>query len=164
MTLAQLSERSGLSVPFLSQLENNRAKPSAQSLAAIADAVGVCVGDIVGVAKTEGVVDVDPAPSGLPVIDRSLGTLGGQVRVTELTRHAGGGESWQAHAHGVILYVVHGTVVVTVSNAADESSHTLAAGGRLLCGSGVVYRWHAEGEVATVIAVRVDDRAILSRD
>ncbi|MEZ5252113.1 MAG: XRE family transcriptional regulator [Ilumatobacteraceae bacterium] len=39
-TLVQLAERSGLSQPFLSQVENERAQPSMESLARIAQALG----------------------------------------------------------------------------------------------------------------------------
>src|SRR3954464_73181 len=41
MTLAQVAERSGLNVGYLSQIENDKASPSLESLAAVADAVEV---------------------------------------------------------------------------------------------------------------------------
>ena len=39
LTLAVVAERSGLSVPFLSQVENERARPSRRSLQRVADAL-----------------------------------------------------------------------------------------------------------------------------
>jgi transcriptional regulator with XRE-family HTH domain len=170
LTLNQLSERSGLSVPFLSQLENNRAKPSLQSLSAIATALGCKMIDIMNTAEAGSVVDVDRAPAAPGELDRTLGVLGGQVHVEELTRDPGSGEAWQTHVHAMVLYVVRGTISVSLMAAGEESTHLLAAGDRILCGGGVSYRWearppadHADGS-AVVVAVRVVDRAVLSRD
>lgn len=41
LTLAQVAERSGLNVGYLSQIENDKASPSLESLAAMADAINV---------------------------------------------------------------------------------------------------------------------------
>jgi transcriptional regulator with XRE-family HTH domain len=41
LTLAQVAERSGLNVGYLSQIENDKASPSLESLAAMADAIDV---------------------------------------------------------------------------------------------------------------------------
>lgn len=170
LTLNQLSERSGLSVPFLSQLENNRAKPSLQSLSAIATALGCKMIDIMNTAEAGSVVDVDRAPAAPGERDRSLGVLGGQVHVDELTRSAGSGEAWQTHVHAMVLYVVRGTISVGLVAAGEESTQLLGAGDRILCGGGVAYRWEARPPAdqgdgsAVVIAVRVDDRAVSSRD
>lgn len=170
LTLNQLSERSGLSVPFLSQLENNRAKPSLQSLSAIATALGCKTIDIMNTAEAGSVVDVDRAPAAPGERDRSLGVLGGQVHVEEFTRGAGSGEAWQTHVHAMVLYVVRGTISVGLVAAGEESTQLLGAGDRILCGGGVAYRWEARPPAdqgdgsAVVIAVRVDDRAMSSRD
>jgi transcriptional regulator with XRE-family HTH domain len=164
LTLAALSEQSGLSVPFLSQLENNRAKPSLQSLSAIATALGCNMSDVISAAQADSVVDVGRSCGAADNADRSLGNLGGQVQVTEATRDAGAGEEWQAHIHGVVLYVVRGAVVVTIWAEDGECTHSLGVGDRVLCGGGVAYRWQADVDGAVVIAVRVDDRAVLSRD
>jgi transcriptional regulator with XRE-family HTH domain len=43
LTLAQVAERSGLNVGYLSQIENDKASPSLEALAALADAVDVPV-------------------------------------------------------------------------------------------------------------------------
>ena len=44
MTLARLSERSGLNVGYLSQIENDKAVPSLEALASLADALDVPIG------------------------------------------------------------------------------------------------------------------------
>lgn len=164
LTLTQVSEQSGLSVPFLSQIENNRAKPSLKSLSAIAIALGADVGDIMTAAEADSVIEVEASPAGGGDVDRPLGQLGGQVRVDELTRSAGAGEDWQIHLHGVVLYVVRGSVVVTVAEAGAQASHVLGTGGRMVCGGGVPYRWQAGDTGAVLVVVRVDDRAVLSGD
>lgn len=41
LTLAQVAERSGLNVGYLSQIENDKASPSLESLAALSDAIDV---------------------------------------------------------------------------------------------------------------------------
>jgi transcriptional regulator with XRE-family HTH domain len=53
MTLATLSEACGLSVPFLSQLENNRAAPSVASLLKLAEALGVGIDHFVNVPRPQ---------------------------------------------------------------------------------------------------------------
>jgi transcriptional regulator with XRE-family HTH domain len=164
LTLTQVSEQSGLSVPFLSQVENNRAKPSLQSLAAIATALGAKMTDIMSAAQADLVVDVETAPANRGDADRPLGRLGGRVQVEELTRSAGAGEDWQTHLHGVVLYVVRGSAVVTVSEAGSQGSHVLGPGDRMVCGGGVAYRWQAGDSGAILLVVRVDDRAVLSGD
>lgn len=160
LTLTQLSESSGLSVPFLSQVENNRARPSLQSLAAIANALSCNVVDIMTAAQADCVVDVSRASDARG--DRNLARAGGPVVVEESTRAPGGGQAWQAHIHDVVLYVVRGTVAVDVRVGGVDDQHELGAGDRLLCGGGAAYRWEAIEEPAVVIAIRVDDRAYAS--
>jgi transcriptional regulator with XRE-family HTH domain len=46
LTQQQLGEAAGLSKPFVSQLENGRREPSAQTLEALADYLGVKVVDL----------------------------------------------------------------------------------------------------------------------
>lgn len=163
MTLTQVSESSGLSVPFLSQVENNRAKPSLQSLAAIAKALSCNTIDIMAAAKANCVVDVLRRDEGGG--DRRLTPVAAAVRVDEITRDPGAGESWQAYVHELVLYVVRGTILVDVHVAGVDERHELEAGDRLLCGGGAAYRWETaptSAEPAVVIAVHVDDRAHVS--
>lgn len=58
LTLAAVAERSGLSVPFLSQVENERARPSRPSLDRIADALGTTAVELLAAADPACSVDV----------------------------------------------------------------------------------------------------------
>ncbi|MGK2880477.1 MAG: helix-turn-helix domain-containing protein [Mycobacterium sp.] len=159
LTLTQLSETSGLSVPFLSQVENNRANPSLQSLASIAHALGCSMIDIITSAQADCVIDVSRA--GAVDVDRCLSRPGAQVQVDELTRETGAGEGWQSRVHDVVLYVVRGEVSIDVVAPDAEATHVLGAGDRMLCGGGVAYRWEAV-RPSVVVAVRVDNNAVFS--
>lgn len=61
LTLVQLAERSGVSQPFLSRVENGSATPSVARLYSIAEALGVSVGSLLG----------DLPPTGEPSVTRS---------------------------------------------------------------------------------------------
>lgn len=159
-TLTQLSERCGLSVAFLSQVENNRAQPSAQSLAAIAAALGCAAADIIGAASAGHTVEVGRAARRSDAGDRSVGRIG-PVEVTELCRRDGAGEDWHSHIHDAVLYVVRGDVEVTTASANGDVSHLLGAGDSIRCGGGVAYRWRCPAGEAVVLAVRVDDAALI---
>jgi transcriptional regulator with XRE-family HTH domain len=158
MTLTQLAEQSGLSVAFLSQVENNRAQPSPQSLSCIAKALGCNMIDVISAARAGQVVDVDRSDPATDADDRMLGRLA-QVEITELRRQAGAGVDWQSHVHEAVLYVVRGSVQVTVEDGAAAARHTLNAGDRMRCGGGVAYHWQAVVDGTVVIAACVDDRA-----
>ncbi|MFC3549392.1 helix-turn-helix domain-containing protein, partial [Nonomuraea ferruginea] len=58
LTLAVVSERSGLSVPFLSQIENDRARPSQTSLEKVADALRTTAVELLAAADPACSVDV----------------------------------------------------------------------------------------------------------
>lgn len=160
LTLTQLSESSGLSVPFLSQVENNRSKPSLQSLSAIANALSCNVIDIMAAAKADCIVDVSPPSDGASV--RHLARDGGPVVVDEITRAAGDGQAWQSHVHDAVLYVVRGAVSVEVRAPDADVHHDLDAGARLLCGGGVAFRWQAVTDEAVVIVAHAHASSVLT--
>lgn len=58
LTLAVVAERSGLSVPFLSQIENERARPSQNSLEKVADALRTTAVELLAAADPACSVDV----------------------------------------------------------------------------------------------------------
>jgi transcriptional regulator with XRE-family HTH domain len=62
LTLADVSERSGLNVGYLSQVENDKASPSLETLAALAEALGVPI--------TWFLLDSRPAPRLVRSADR----------------------------------------------------------------------------------------------
>src|SRR6476469_9487780 len=69
LTLAAVAERSGLSVPFLSQVENERARPSRSSLEKVADALRTTAVELLAAADPACSVDVvraEPEPMAEP--------------------------------------------------------------------------------------------------
>jgi transcriptional regulator with XRE-family HTH domain len=58
LTLAAVAEGSGLSVPFLSQIENDRARPSRSSLEKVADALRTTAVELLAAADPACSVDV----------------------------------------------------------------------------------------------------------
>jgi len=130
LTLAQLSELSGISVGHLSRLENGRRTPTVRLLLQLARALGVPLGALVGESPAQNAVYVsrsgdrhtiaagdmslqslsDPALRWLQVVELSL--LPG--RLGEPAAHAG--EEW--------VYVLSGAIEVDVNG----STSSLAAG------------------------------------
>ena len=156
LTLAVVAERSGLSVPFLSQVENERARPSRPSLERIADALRTTAVDLLAAA--------DPACS-VDVL-RSDGEVvaPGQARVRPLVRghhqlHAmefigdhDEGREFQ-HRNDELLYVVEGAIEVE----AEGRAHRLGRGDTLYLSGGVRHRWRATVTDTRVIVVAVAD-------
>jgi len=134
LTLAQLSELSGISVGHLSRLENGSRTPTVRLLLQLARALGVSVGELVGETSEQNALYVsrsvdrrtieaddtslqslsDPALRSLQAVELNL--LPG--RVGEPATHAG--EEW--------IYVLSGAIEVdvnggTCSLAADDAVH-----------------------------------------
>jgi len=111
LTLAQVGERSGLNVGYLSQIENGKAVPSLDALASIASALDVPIAWLF--------LDSAPAPRVVRVADRprAVGPLGGvleevdggtarDVRILEAVVPAGASTGVHAHTgdeHHVVL-------------------------------------------------------------
>lgn len=160
LTLTQLSERSGLSAPFLSQVENNRANPSLASLALIAAALECATIDIIGAADAGRIVEITSAPPLFDDGDRSLNPRGGEVNVVESRRREGGETVPVRHRHDCVLYVARGDVDITVTPPSGPQVHRLDAGASVVCAAGVPYQWSAVSGEAIVLAIRVDDRVV----
>ena len=64
LTLAAVATRSGLSVPFLSQIENERARPSARSLDRVADALETTTARLRAAADSARTVERGPGGRG----------------------------------------------------------------------------------------------------
>lgn len=75
LTLAQVSERSGLNIGYLSQIENDKAVPSLDALAAIADALTVPAAWLL--------LDSSPPPRVVRVADRPRVPAGGSDHGTD---------------------------------------------------------------------------------
>jgi transcriptional regulator with XRE-family HTH domain len=132
LTLVALAERSGLSQPFLSQVENGRATPSMESLYRIASALGTTPQGLFSAVRGEHVAGiVRSGDTDVPVID----TAGESLRrlllpgdtpfhVIELRGLAVDFlESW-AHDGFEALYVLAGPIEVEI----DGEISTLGTG------------------------------------
>ena len=155
LTLTQLSERSGLSVPFLSQLENNRANPSLHSLQQIASALDLASSDIVGAADARLVVTVTHRPEKAHGPDRTLVAQAG-VQVREITRQSGDRYDPVAHTYDCMIYVVRGMIELTVDIPDGRCVHELGEGDSVVIAAGAVYEWQPASSAAAVIEVRHD--------
>ncbi|MFE9094653.1 helix-turn-helix domain-containing protein [Streptomyces sp. NPDC007264] len=156
LTLAVVAERSGLSVPFLSQVENERARPSRPSLERIADALDTTAAALLAAA--------DPACSVDVLRAEDEGVTPGQARVRTLVRghhqlHAmefvgehDEGREFQ-HRNDEVMYVVDGAVEVE----AEGRAHRLGRGDTLYLSGGVRHRWRAAEPDTRVIVVAVAD-------
>lgn len=138
-TLAQVAAASGLSQPFLSQLELGRTRPSMRSLFRIAEALGTTQQALLAEAGDDGavlMVDSGSSVSG-EVSGEVSGGAGPGARLLhhdpDLTEFVGLPREFQeffSHARREALYVVRGTIEVELGDTPAEP--TLHAGTRVL--------------------------------
>ncbi|MCF3121310.1 helix-turn-helix transcriptional regulator [Streptomyces arenae] len=159
LTLAVVAERSGLSVPFLSQIENERARPSMRSLQRVADAL--CTTDVELLAAADPARTVEVVRAG---DDTDLEGSTPAARVRELARghhqlHAlefigdhDEGREFQ-HRNDELMYVVEGAVEME----AEGRAYRLGRGDCLFLTGGVRHRWRATEPDTRVLVVAVGD-------
>ncbi|QES40605.1 hypothetical protein DEJ49_06015 [Streptomyces venezuelae] len=159
LTLAVVAERSGLSVPFLSQIENERARPSMRSLQRVADALCTTDVELLAAADPARTVEVVRAAD-----DTDLEGSTPDTRVRELTRghhqlHAlefigdhDEGREFQ-HRNDELMYVVEGAVEME----AEGRAYRLGRGDTLFLTGGVRHRWRATVPDTRVLVVAVGD-------
>ncbi|KPI16337.1 transcriptional regulator, XRE family with cupin 2 sensor [Actinobacteria bacterium OK074] len=156
LTLAVVAGRSGLSVPFLSQVENERARPSRPSLEAIADALGTTAVELLAAADPARSVDVVRADDSefAPAQPRVRPLVRGhhQLHAMEFIGDHDGGREFQ-HRNDELMYVVDGAVEVE----AEGRAHRLGPGDTLYLTGGVRHRWRATVPDTRVIVVAVAD-------
>ena len=154
LTLAAVAARSGLSVPFLSQVENERARPSMRSLQRVADALETTAGRLLAAsdaARTVAVVrataaDDAPAEPGT----RRLVHGQHQLEALEFTgEHDTGGEF--QHRNDELMYVADGAVEVE----AEGRAYRLVRGDTLFLSGGVRHRWRATDADTRIVVVTV---------
>ncbi|MEL5959658.1 helix-turn-helix domain-containing protein [Streptomyces sp. CLV115] len=162
MTLAEVAGRAGLSVPFLSQIENGRSRPSMGSLQRIADALGTSAVQLLSTAEAPRPVDVVRHSSAAV---RETGTQGeSDGRMRPLVRghqrlHAlefTGAHDWGRefrHRNDEILYVADGSAEVE----ADGNFYRLEQGDTLYCAGGLVHRWRPIEPHTRVLVVGIAD-------
>lgn len=153
LTLAVVAERSGLSVPFLSQIENDRARPSRSSLEKVADALRTTAVELLAAADPACSVDVvraeDTDPSKEPQV-RSLVRGHHQLHASEFTGDHDAGREFQ-HRNDELLYVADGAVEIE----AEGRAYRLGRGDTLYLTGGVRHRWRATVPDTRVIVVAV---------
>ncbi|MCX5206413.1 helix-turn-helix domain-containing protein [Streptomyces sp. NBC_00237] len=157
LTLAGLAERSGLSVPFLSQIENERARPSIRSLQRIADGLRTTAVQLMAAA--------DDTRTALHVVraqdDPGLATDTGvrplvrgarQMHALEFTGPQQADREF-LHENDELMYVADGTAEVH----ADGRTLVLERGDTLYLTGGVRHRWRATSPDTRVLVVAVAD-------
>jgi transcriptional regulator with XRE-family HTH domain len=163
LTLAVVAERSGLSVPFLSQIENDRARPSTSSLEKVADALRTTAVELLAAADPACSVDVvrgeSPTPDFTPQV-RSLVRGHHQLHASEFTGDHDAGREFQ-HRNDELLYVADGAVEIE----AEGRAYRLGRGDTLYLTGGVRHRWRATVPDTRVLVVAVAEHieAVQSR-
>jgi transcriptional regulator with XRE-family HTH domain len=170
LTLAVVAERSGLSVPFLSQIENDRARPSTGSLEKVADALRTTAVELLAAADPACSVDVvraevtepgqnegsgpDPEPR-----SRSLVRGHHQMHASEFTGDHDAGREFQ-YRNDQLMYVADGAVEIE----AEGRAYRLGRGDTLYLTGGVRHRWRATVPDTRVIVVAVAEHIEAVRD
>ncbi|MDT7593683.1 MAG: hypothetical protein QOD82_7293 [Pseudonocardiales bacterium] len=159
-TLADVAAASGLSVPFLSQVENGRTSTSLRSLQALADALGTTAVALLTAAEEAARVDVvragensleDGATGEVRVLVRGHR----QLHALEFTGATDRGDRTFQHTNDELIYVVRGSARV---RAGDEE-HLLATGDTLYWAAGVPHSWRALTDDTQVLLVAVNEKA-----
>ena len=152
LTLAVVAERSGLSVPFLSQVENDRARPSRSSLEKVADALRTTAVELLAAADPACSVDVvraEEAESAEPRM-RSLVRGHHQLHASEFTGDHDAGREFQ-HRNDELMYVADGAVEIE----AEGRAYRLVRGDTMYLTGGVRHRWRATVPDTRVVVVAV---------
>lgn len=153
-SLAEVAERSGLSISFLSSLERGTASTSVGNLFKLADAYGTTVPGL-------GMERIPAARSILHPSDRPRYVAGsGSVVIEDLIAAPGaleaqrieilpGGGSGGAYTHPgeEFIYVLNGCLVFLI----EEEHYRLAEGDSLFFRSERSHRWWNDGEIAATV-------------
>jgi transcriptional regulator with XRE-family HTH domain len=141
LTLKALGRETGLSHPFLSQVERGLARPSVVSVERIAQALAVPVGAL-WAPRAPGAVRVSRADEGaatgglreLPLSDTAM-------RVREWSGGADWPEATETTTGEVLVYVFRGALEAEL----DGAVHDLGAGDALRFDGGVPHRFRSRG-------------------
>ncbi|PKV82784.1 helix-turn-helix domain-containing protein [Streptomyces sp. TLI_146] len=157
LTLAAVAERSGLSVPFLSQIENERARPSMRSLQHIADGLRTTAVELLAAARTEEravhvVRAKDDAGLEGDAGVRPLVRGRHQMHALEFTGAQRADREF-LHHNDELMYVADGSAEVE----AEGRTYRLDRGDTLYLTGGVRHRWRATSPDTRVLLVSVSD-------
>ncbi len=152
LTLATVAARSGLSVPFLSQIENERARPSTRSLERVAQALETSAADLIADADSGRTVDVvragqDDGGDGEAAV-RCVVRGRHQLRATEYTGEQDTGREFQHHGDE-LMYIAEGAADVE----AEGRAYRLERGDTLFLSGGVPHRWRATEPGTRILVV-----------
>ncbi|MEV8342715.1 helix-turn-helix domain-containing protein [Streptomyces niveus] len=150
LTLAAVADRSGLSVPFLSQVENERARPSARSLERVAGALETTTAALHAAADSARTVDVVRADAGGGPGVRRVARGGHQLHAKEYTGEQDTGREYQ-HRNDEVMYIADGSVEVE----AEGRAYRLERGDTLYLSGGVRHRWRATEPGTRILVVAV---------
>jgi transcriptional regulator with XRE-family HTH domain len=158
LTLNQVAGLSGLSQPFLSQVERGLARPSLRSIGRIATALGTSSIGLLAIGKGDNATDVmraedrdalhqseaNPGAQVLPLVrgDR-------QMRAVEFTGHVSQWEGYFLHRNDEFMYVIEGGIEVDLDGEVTE----LTAGDTVYYSGGVAHRWRTAGEAPSRVMV-----------
>jgi transcriptional regulator with XRE-family HTH domain len=149
LTLVQLAAATGLSQPFLSQLELGRSRPSMRSLFRIASALDTTQQALLGLAEPAATVPLGAGGSGG---GRLLLHQPDGADVTEFADVAEEFAEFYAHPRHELLYVVRGTIEVELEG--EQSGRTRLGPRESLGYSGMVpHRFRRVGEEPCVIVM-----------
>ncbi|MFZ3474599.1 helix-turn-helix domain-containing protein [Streptomyces sp. 4.24] len=156
LTLAEVAARSGLSSPFLSQIENDRARPSMRSLQRVADALETTAVQLLAAGDTPRRVDIVRADAdpGLDPAARVRPLVRGhhQMHALEFTGEHDAERAFR-HRNDELMYIADGAAEVE----AEGRTHHLARGDTLYLTGGVEHRWRARLPGTRVLLVAVAD-------
>lgn len=163
LTLAEVAAATGLSSPFLSQVENDRARPSMRSLQLIADALETTAVQLMAAAENPRRVDIVRADAdpGLDPANRVRPLVRGhhQMHALEFTGDHDADRAFE-HRNDELMYVADGMVEVEV----DGRTHHLGRGDTLYLTGGVRHRWRALEQGTRVLLVAVADHVEATPD
>ncbi|MGC5344939.1 helix-turn-helix domain-containing protein [Streptomyces sp. DT24] len=157
LTLAAVAARSGLSVPFLSQVENERARPSPRSLDRVADALETTTERLRAAADSARAVDVvrcspdthTGAGEGKDGVRRVVRGRH-QLSALEFSGEIDLGREFQ-HRNDELMYVAEGAAEVE----AEGQAYRLERGDTLFLSGGVRHRWRATSPGTRLLVVAV---------
>ncbi|MFC4454133.1 XRE family transcriptional regulator [Deinococcus sonorensis] len=154
LTLRDVSETCGLSVPYLSQLERNQANPTVTSLAGIARALGVSLNYFISDPEHQAVVvrrtdDTYLSVQEIPFRIKSLAGRGQGLELEPMMIHveAGFSSPLTTHLGEEFLYVLQGALQLQVG----EDRHTLHPGDSAQHASTTPHAWANPSGSETVI-------------
>lgn len=159
LTLSEVADGTGLSVPFLSQVETSFGTPSLTSLFAIARVLdttperllaGPAPGEVVEIRRDEG-RQYAVTDGARPAHRRQLTGLGEPFSVAEYVVEPGSDLGGFFSSQGrELLHVTAGRLVVEIIDAdGTPTIHELAAGDSLVYPTSVRHRWKHAGRTTT---------------